>query len=270
MILTGSEDRRVTVGSFAVRPTAYQGRQPSGPFAVPSEPVTGLVVRAQGARQTPSFHPSTHVYGFVDLPGGSTRVEITDPEDRYLPRALVVDVPDRSPLAQALARGAVSLPAVLPPPFVEAPLRPSPRARSRELRAAVFGRVTTPAGEPCPFAWVRATTTIGTYVTYADERGDYLAPLPFLRPIVAIVNAHDPGDGDDELALTTEFTVTMRAYRRISPPPAGSPLEGFLTEIDTASPGDAAFDAVYLVASLYEAGTSVKLETHVRLDLQPA
>jgi hypothetical protein len=270
MILTGSEDRLVTLGSLAVRPTIYSGRNGGGPFPVSSEPIPGLTVRIPKRKQAPIFHTTTNVYGFLDLAGGPTRVEITDPENRYLPRAISVNVPDRRPLGEALARGATVLPAVLPPPFVEVPLRPSPHVRLRELRAAVFGRVTTPAGVPCPFAWVRATTTKGVHVTYADERGEYFAPLPFLRPIVTILDPHETGDGDDDLALTVDFSVTVRAYRRRTPPPAGSPLEGFLLEIDTAVPGDAAFDAVYVPASLYETTTSVKLETHVRLDLQPA
>ena len=211
MILLGNEDRRVSVGSLAVRPTVYMGRDGGGPFPAPSDAISGLSVTLTGRKQRPTFHPITNVYGFIDLPGGPARVEVSDPEGRYLPAALAVNLPDRAPLAAALSRGASVLPAVADPPFVPVPLRPSVRARSREVRAAFFGRVTTPAGAPCPFAWVRATTAQGVYITYADERGEYIAPLPFLRPVVAIVDPHGPGDGDDDLDLTTTFNVTVRA-----------------------------------------------------------
>ncbi|XXY52639.1 hypothetical protein WME91_16035 [Sorangium sp. So ce269] len=270
MIPLGSAERLASVGSLAVRPTAYLGRNGGGPFATSNEPISGLSFAISGRKERPLFHRTTNVYGFLDLPGGPVRVEVTDPEGRYLPRALLVDVPDRLPLAAALSRGASALPAVTAPPFVAAPLRPSPRARSREPRAAIFGRVTTPAGVPCPFAWVSATTAQGAYVTYADERGEYLAPLPFLRAVVSVADPHLPGDGDDDLEFTSTFDVTVRAYRRVTPPPQARPLEGFLDEIDTVSPMDPAFAAVYGVGSLFETTLAVKLETHVRLDLLPA
>lgn len=270
MIPLDSADRRASVGSLAVRPTAYLGHDGGGPFAVSNEPIPGLSVAISGRKTRPLFHRTTNVYGFLDLPGGPVRVEVTDPEGRYLPRALLVDVPDRLPLADALSRGASTLPVVAAPPFVSAPLRPSARARSREPRAAIFGRVTTPAGAACPFAWVRAITAQGAYVTYSDERGEYLAPLPFLRAVVSVADPHLPGDGDDELDITTTFDVTVQAYRRVAPPPEGRPLDGFLDEIDVVSPSDPAFAAVYGVGSLFETTTSVKLETHVRLDLLPA
>lgn len=271
MSAMAAADRRPALGSLALRPVAYRGRNGVGPLAVSAEPIRGLSIRLVGSRAAPLFHASTNVYGFVDLRPDTYRAEVSDPEGRFLPRALRVDVPDRRPLAEALALGATSLPTVPAVPFLTVPLRPSPHARAAEPRAALHGVVRTPAGAPLPLAWIRVSTAQGSCVTYSDARGEYLAPLPFLRPVVALLDsgADLSSDGDDVLGITDTFNVTARAHRLLAPVPAASPLDAFPEGFDDLEPGQPAFAAVYDTTSFFETTIAVRVETHVRLDLLP-
>ncbi|WP_437656644.1 hypothetical protein [Sorangium sp. So ce1182] len=246
-------ERLVALGSLAVRPVAYGGENGAGPLPPPSEPIDGLLVSAAEARRPALLRATTNVYGFVDLAPGLQRVLVVDPRGRFLPRAIAVDVPDRRPLADALARGAATLPAVADPPLALAWLRPAP---GKQRSSGVHGVVRGPSGAPLALAWIRVDTPEGRFVTYSDHRGEYVAPLPFVRRPAA----------DD-----ADVQINVRVHRLLAEVPASADaLEVFPASFDGLAPEIAGFDAVYEQAALVNKAVQFEVGKPVRLDLQPA
>lgn len=260
-------DRRVALGALAVRPVLYRGVNGASPFGSPEQPIMDLLVQSTSSVLSPTFHPATHVYGFVDLlpVPAEHRIQITDPLRRYLPRAVTAQVPDRRPLGAALIAGATDLPTVLDPPTVVALMRPTLRTPITTEETAVWG-VTSAQGAALPFTWIRATTPQGTYVTYSDVGGEYLVSLSFLRPVLP-ANA-----GADTPATQNTFSVQIEAYALLAPPAPGDddPLASFPADFDDLAPGGARFIALYGATALTTKTLNIQVGTQVRLDLQPA
>ncbi len=250
---SASPDRRVSLGSLALRPILYRGASSAGPLASPERPIEGLVVRATTSRRPPIFHLSTNLYGFLDLAPATYRIHLTDPAAAYLPRAYSIFVPDRRQLGVALAAGTPP-PAVPQPPLGAVPMRPALLAPI-SAHTALWGVVATPSPgrAPLPFAWIRATTAQGAYVTYSDLRGQYLIPL-------------------DTISGVGTFPVQVDAYALVLPPASGAaePLSAFPaspTDFDDLIPGSADFIAVYGTSTIYSQSKNITIGTQVRLDL---
>lgn len=275
-VSTRSPDRLVAIGSLAVRPALYRGANGSV-FPVSAQPIHGLTVALaqglSGSRSRPRkalFHPSTNLHGFVDLPPGPKLIAVTDPENRFLPRTLAATVPDFTALAEALAQGAKTPPAASPPALVTALLRPSPSGPLRDSFASFHGVAREPDGTPIAWAWIQVSTPQGSYTTYSDGRGEYLAILPFLHPIVTVVlDVGDPEtDGDDVNDVADTFNADVRAHRLLaSVPPSGDPLAVLPPDFDELVPGAPAFDSVYETTAFFHATVPIRVEARQRLDL---
>src|SRR5437667_3804365 len=94
-------DRIVATAMLGLRPLRYvsEGVAAVGPA------IEGLRVVAVGAAEIPVFHQSTGLYGFLHLPPGDRRIEISDPLQQLLAWAITAAVPDRSAIRTALERG---------------------------------------------------------------------------------------------------------------------------------------------------------------------
>jgi hypothetical protein len=265
----GRADRLVSLGSLAVRPVVYRGTVGDQPLTMSSDPIEGLRVRSTTSQRTPLFHVSTNLYGFVDLAPGLHRVHVVDPEQRFLPRAVAAIAPDRSLLGDALARGARTLPVVDDPPLVSAKLRPSPSSLMGGAEAALHGVILDVDGEGAPFAWIRAQTLLGEYVTYSDARGEYVVPLPFLHPVIVT----DPSDPTQSKHQTT-FPVTLEVYPLLaalaSVVASGDPLDVFPADFDDLAPGSPRFGEVYDPTKLFSMSTNATVGARARLDPQLA
>ena len=73
-------DRIVATAMLGLRPLRYvsEGVAAVGPA------IEGLRVVAVGAAEIPVFHQSTGLYGFLHLPPGDRRIEISDPLQQLL------------------------------------------------------------------------------------------------------------------------------------------------------------------------------------------
>lgn len=103
-----SAERSVLTGVLALRLVRYIGEGAVAPAA--TLPIAGLRVRSTSAVETPRYHPSTGLYGFLHLRPGRHRIHIEDPRERYLPRAIEVDVPDRREVRRVLETDVPPLP----------------------------------------------------------------------------------------------------------------------------------------------------------------
>jgi hypothetical protein len=256
-------DRLVALGSLAVRPLVYCGAGKDGPFPPPQEPIEGLSVRSTSARRDARIHTTTNLYGFVNLKPGPHRVHIVDPRGRFLPRAIAVNVPDYASLRDALERRAQTLPAVAPPPIEVAWLR---RAPGTPTTTGLFGVVRDATGASVPFAWIRVEKVLafddaadgeGRFVTYADQRGEYVVPLSFVRR----------PSGDD----SAPASIKVRVHRPLGPAPAGDgALAAFPVSFDDLAPEKPGFDSVYEpIALVADKAVDFEVGTSMRLDLQP-
>jgi hypothetical protein len=159
------------------------------PGALP--PIAGLRITAQGVPgAVPRFEPTTGQTFFADLPPGGRRILVTDPEQRFLPAALQVEVPARHP-ARPTAAGA-DLPRGAPPRLAVL-LRPHPARAVPDGVTALIGTVRDAAGRAVPLARIACVTAFegraAQVVTFAGPDGAFvlllpgeaLAPPPMLR-----------------------------------------------------------------------------------------
>jgi hypothetical protein len=174
-----SAERRVVVGVLGIRALRYVGQ--SVPANLPA--IEGLQVVAVGAGEVPTFHAETGLYGFVRLPPGPRRIEVSDVTGRFQPYAVIATVPDRGPIGQALeADGA---PPLLPPPLlVDVALRLMPVAPTSPGMTTVWGVVREASSKASvPLARIACTTVGGgNVVGYAGRDGSYLLAFPVERP----------------------------------------------------------------------------------------
>jgi hypothetical protein len=171
-------DRNAAAGVLGIRPLYYVGEA-----MAPRPPaIEGLRVTAVGAAEVPTFHAETGLYGFVRLPAGARRIEISDAAQRFMPCAVIALVPDRAPIRRVLESGGT--PPVLPSPLlIDVALRPAPAAPMSPGMTGVWGVVREISGAPVPLARVAcATAGGGTVVAYAGRDGGYVLALPAERP----------------------------------------------------------------------------------------
>jgi hypothetical protein len=174
-----SPDRITIAALLGVRALRYtgEGSPPAGP------PIEQLSVTAVGSPERPSYHDSTGLYGFIRLPVGARRIEISDAARRILPWAITANVPDRSTIVAVLQAG-VTPPASPPPLLMDVALRPAPGAPLPPGLTAIWGIVRdSGSGAPVPLARVAcATVGGGSVVTYAQRDGGYVVVLPLEKP----------------------------------------------------------------------------------------
>jgi hypothetical protein len=171
---------RVTIAAvLGLRPLHYtgEGRPPAGP------PIERLSVTAVGSLDRPTYHDSTGLYGFLRLPAGARRIEISDPARRVLPWAITANVPDRAAIRAALEAGSTP-PASPPPLLVDVALRPAPGAPLPPGLSAVWGMVReSSTGAPVALARIAcATAGGGSVVTFTQRDGGYVVVLPLEKP----------------------------------------------------------------------------------------
>lgn len=172
-------DRIAAVGVLAVRPLPYRSDQaPLGLGAIP-----GLAVRAPGQAETPIWHPSTGIYGFLGLPPGPVRLEIEDPARRWLPLAASAQVPDRSAIRDRLERGLTPLPGSTGALVLELGMRPGPEQTLPPGSTALWGQVRESAdSRPVPGALLGLDTVLhgaaDRVQTLSGPDGTYLLALP--------------------------------------------------------------------------------------------
>jgi hypothetical protein len=174
-----SPDRITIAAVLGLRALRYtgEGSPPAGP------PVEQLSVTAIGSVERPSYHNSTGLYGFLRLPAGTRRIEITDPARRVLPWAITASVPDRSKIIAALQAGVIP-PSSPPPLLVDVALRPALGAPLLPGLTAIWGIVRESGnGAPVPLARIAcATVGGGSVVTYAQRDGGFVIVLPLEKP----------------------------------------------------------------------------------------
>lgn len=175
-----SPDRVAIAAVLGLRALRYggEGRPLAGP------PIEQLRVVAVGSPERPTYHDSTGLYGFLRLPVGARRIEISDPARRVLPWAITATVPDRSGIIAALQAG-VAPPSSPPPPLlVDVALRPAPGAPLPPGLTAIWGIVReSGSGAPVPLARIAcATVGGGSVVTYAQRDGGFVIVLPLEKP----------------------------------------------------------------------------------------
>jgi hypothetical protein len=225
-------ERRVVVGLLGIRALRYVGQ------SVPPIPpaIEGLQVVAVGAAEVPTFHAETGLYGFVRLPPGPSRIELSDATGRFQPYAVTAVVPDRGPIGRALETGGA--PPLLPGPLlVDVALRLMPAAATSPGMTTVWGVVReASSGTPVPLARIACTTVGGgSVVAYAGRDGGYLLAFPAERPaslatppqfvFPRTLALHSPSAAIAAALATTGFVGGMPAdLDSINPDAAGSPF----------------------------------------------
>jgi hypothetical protein len=142
-------------------------------------------------------------------------IRALDPDGRYLPMLLAVDVPAT---------------ALLTPPLFPAPTYPRPAGW-----AAVSGEVSVAALPASPATWAMVAVQAGpsTYSTVTDGQGRYVVYLPYPEALPPLTGS-PPGGGGPFDQITWPLTVSVRyqpaAQRRLAdahpydPPEQGSVL----------------------------------------------
>ncbi len=142
-------------------------------------PVAGLVMKAIGiigART--AWDAASGQMRFTDLPPGPRRILVTDPDRRYLPAAVMVEVPDRYP--QRPTAGGPPIPVPSHPVRRTILLRPAPARAIPTGMTAVIGTLRDAAGRGIALARLAASTDAGLMrvVTWTDEAGGFALVLP--------------------------------------------------------------------------------------------
>lgn len=222
-----ASDRLVTVGVLGLRVRQYVCE------GILGQPVSDLSVRSTRSDESPLYHASTGIYGFLDLKPGQHRIHVVDPVGRFLPLAKDVDVPNRE-AARTLLMAGLAPPGRLPDTaYPTALARPAVGYPVSGGETVVWGSVREPAGRPVPFARIRIETKFkggdNGVVTYSDLAGVYLARLPGERPDFTLPAPDEvppepvpgplvtpPADTDDdptELIVEFERDITVHRLR---------------------------------------------------------
>lgn len=218
---TRSADRHTVIGSVALR---LAGAQADGQPTL--APVAGLRVRDLASARFATWHSSTGVYGFIDLPPGPRTFRVDDPEGRWLARLVDVISPDRSALRQSLESGAVA-PVDAGPTWVDAALRPTVSLAIPPAETVLWG-VVTRADVPVVGAFVRVVAGPLVYRGATGPDGTWCVWLIGLR---ADPSAPDP--------TSVECDVRVWAPAAVSVDPA------LPARFDDVNPTSAGFAALY-------------------------
>lgn len=115
----------------------------------------GLTVTDLGSGAVAGWRGGSALYGFVGLPPGTRRVWISDPEERYVSRAIDVLVSN-------------------PPKIVTVIVRPGVRYPIPAGQTSVWGDVVDVDGTPLPYALVRLRHSAGQrWTTTTDATGRF-------------------------------------------------------------------------------------------------
>lgn len=160
---------------LGIRALQYQGE--GRPGLLPA--IAGLriqVIGVVGAR--PAWDAVSGQTCFDDLPPGARRILVSDPERRYLPAALTVDIPSRHPARPTIA----SAPPMGPPPRRTVLLRPAPGRAIPAGMTAVIGRLRDAAGRGIALGRLACATgpqgRAATCITWTDGDGGFALLLP--------------------------------------------------------------------------------------------
>ncbi len=147
------------------------------PGALP--PVAGLVMKAIGIiGARPAWDAASGQMRFADLPPGPRRIIVTDPERRFLPAAVMVEVPDRYPTRPTAGGPAIPVPSH--PVRRTVLLRPAPGRAIPAGVTAVIGTLRDGDGRGIALGRLAATSDAGLMrvVTWTDEAGGFALLLP--------------------------------------------------------------------------------------------
>jgi len=244
---------QVTQGSLGVYAFHYVGRSGSDEVQIDD-----LLVLTAESEELGLYHLSTGLYGFTELEPGPTRMHAEDPRKRYLPRAFMADVPDRSAdLAALLAEQAPSFPTE--PGWTDVSMRPSIEFPLLPSDTTIWGQVSLADGSAAPFALVRMRNVDDDwFATYADERGVYLIRLPDETP-----PSPDP---------TVPVLRTVHAAALLATVTEDNPLSAFPANFDDIAElalADPQLHAVYdTLANPFTFAFNTVIGSRNRLDIQ--
>lgn len=160
---------------LGIRALAY--RAEGQPGLLP--PVAGLSIKAIGIiGARPEWDPASGQMRFADLPPGPRRIVVTDPERRFQPAAIMVEVPDRYPTRPTA--GGAPIPVQPHPVRRTVLLRPAPGRSIPAGSTAVIGTLRDEAGRGIALGRLAAATDAGLMriVTWTDEAGGFVLLLP--------------------------------------------------------------------------------------------
>jgi hypothetical protein len=245
---------RAALASLGIFPVAYS----TVPHAR-KVPLVDLLITCPSLRRRARFHPSSGLYGFVDIPPGPHRLRIEDPTGRWLSRDVMATVRNELALRRQLAgaqipptpeREALDVaPAVAP---VVVLMRPSPAMAETRGTTRLLGSVVHPDGSPAAFARIEAAGEHGTWTTWSDPSGGFLLALPHESAVPVADPDTEPASGDpadDGLgdpapsgAPVPVSIPTVSVHMRAWSPKARAgvrPLDAFVPPFDElASPTD--------------------------------
>ncbi len=165
--LGGTGDVDPILGLRALRYSAegFPGQMPAIP---------GLRVQAVGILgAASSWHEPTGQYRFASLPPGPRRLVVTDPERRFLPAAVMVDIPSRLPQRPTGPAG----PSQGSLPRLTLLLRPAPARAIPPGTTAVIGRLVDGRGRGIALGRLACETQVdgraARVVTWTDTDGGF-------------------------------------------------------------------------------------------------
>lgn len=167
-----------------IRPLRYTAE--GYPGALP--PILGLRALALGvAGATATQDPLTGMIVFQDLPPGTRRFLLSDPERRFLPVAFTIGVPSRHPprpTAREPGPATIAADPALPRPTVL--LRPAPGRAVPTGMTAVIGTLRDAAGHGVPLGALTVETLMdgrpASVTTWTAEDGTFAIWLPGEAP----------------------------------------------------------------------------------------
>ncbi|MEW8276596.1 MAG: hypothetical protein AB2719_00310 [Candidatus Thiodiazotropha sp.] len=265
-------DRIAIAGVLAVRCLRYVNETPVAPLKT----LPNLHVRSTRCEERPVFHQSTGLYGFLQLQPGNHRVVINDPEQRYLSRAIEVEVPDRSGVRAILEKGGVPAPGSAAPLFTDAAMRPSVNYPLLPGESAIWGQVSDNSGRPLAFCRLQLATRYDDFdtsvVSYSDSSGSYLLRLSGERAsFVEPVDTDADGVTDTSGELTTTFDRELRVHAlKQNPLGLENPIDAFPVDFDSLDPDDPAGPYQLESFSLYNPATDEQRLPAAGLTPQPS
>lgn len=151
------------------------------PGALPA--ISGLRLQALGVPgAVQGFDPTTGHTFLRDLPPGPRRILVTDPDRRYLPAALTVNIPARFRSRPTLAQMSEGL----GPLRIRLRLRPSPSRAIPDGMTAVIGRLRNAQGRGIALGRLECITMQNgkplRVVTWTDADGGFALLLPGEAP----------------------------------------------------------------------------------------